>query len=210
MIGLATEGGRSTVTFANRAENAASLVRGRHRNQQFDRGNPRIEKLYIFWNKARGSRVSYLAAQFGAVSSRLAPQGRFEMTKKGFEDRGQRLVRRAAARFAISRAVIVAMLIGPIVGAMLAAAAVAAQDAASVITIDNFTFAPPELTVAVGTMVKWVNHDDIPHTVVNKDKVFRSTALDTDDSFSYTFASAGTFDYFCGLHPHMVGKVIVK
>src|SRR6267154_538031 len=117
--------------------------------------------------------------------------------------------RSAAARFAISRAVIVAMLIGPVVGAMLAVAAVAAQDA-NVITIDNFTFTPPELTVAVGTTVKWANHDDIPHSVVNKDKVFRSKALDTDDSFSYTFASAGTFDYFCGLHPHMVGKVIVK
>ena len=119
-------------------------------------------------------------------------------------------LRSAAARLAISRAVIVAMLIGPIVGAMLAAASVAAQDDTNVITIDNFTFTPPELTVAVGTTVKWVNHDDIPHTVANKDKAFRSQALDTDDSFSYTFASAGTFDYFCGLHPHMVGKVIVK
>ena len=118
--------------------------------------------------------------------------------------------RSAAARFAISRAVIIAMLVGPIVGAMLAAASMAAQDATNVITIDNFTFTPPELTVAVGTTVKWVNHDDIPHTVANKDKAFRSQALDTDDSFSYTFASAGTFDYFCGLHPHMVGKVIVK
>ena len=119
--------------------------------------------------------------------------------------------RSAAARFALSRAVIIAMLVGPIVGAMLAVASVAAQDATNVITIDNFTFTPPELTVAVGTTVKWVNHDDIPHSVVNKDKVFRSkAALDTDDSFSYTFASAGTFDYFCGLHPHMVGKVIVK
>jgi plastocyanin len=132
------------------------------------------------------------------------------MTKKGFEDRGQGLGRRAAARFAISRAVIVAMLIGPIVGAMLAAASVAAQDATNVISIDNFIFTPSELTVAVGTTVKWVNHDDIPHLVVNKDKVFRSKALDTDDSYSFTFTSAGTFDYFCGLHPHMVGKVIVK
>jgi plastocyanin len=119
-------------------------------------------------------------------------------------------LRPAAARFATSRAVIVAMLIGPIVGAMLAIASVAAQDATNVITIDNFTFTPPELTVAAGTTVKWVNHDDIPHSVVNKDKVFRSQALDTDDAFSYTFASAGTFDYFCGLHPHMVGKIIVK
>ena len=118
--------------------------------------------------------------------------------------------RAATARFAISRSVIVPMLIGPIIGAMLAAATVAAQDATNVVTIDNFTFTPPELTVAVGTTVKWVNHDDIPHLVVNKDKAFRSKALDTDDSFSYTFASAGTFDYFCALHPHMVGKVIVK
>ncbi len=120
-------------------------------------------------------------------------------------------LRSAATRFAVGRAVLVAMLIGPIVGTILAVVSVAAQDATNVITIDNFTFTPPELTVAVGTTVKWVNHDDIPHSVVNKDKVFRSkAALDTDNSFSYTFASAGTFDYFCGLHPHMVGKVIVK
>ena len=122
-----------------------------------------------------------------------------------------RHLRLTAGRLAIGRALVVAILLGPVVGAMLAVGAVAAQDATNVITIDNFTFTPPELTVAVGTTVKWVNHDDIPHSVVNKDKVFRSNAaLDTDDSFSYTFASAGTFDYFCGLHPHMVGKVIVK
>ena len=118
--------------------------------------------------------------------------------------------RSAAARFAVSRALVVAILLGPVVGAMLAFGAVAAQHATNVVTIDNFTFTPPELTVAVGTTVKWVNHDDIPHLVVNTDKAFRSKVLDTDDSFSYTFASAGTFDYFCGLHPHMVGKVIVK
>jgi plastocyanin len=118
--------------------------------------------------------------------------------------------RAASSRFAVRRAVIVAMLIGPVIGAMLAVASVAAQEAANAITIDNFTFTPPELTVSAGTTVKWVNHDDIPHSVVNKDKVFRSKALDTDDSFSYTFTSTGTFDYFCGLHPHMTGKIIVK
>ncbi len=119
-------------------------------------------------------------------------------------------LRLAAARFAPSRAVVVAMLLGPILGAMLAFGAVAAQDATNVITIDNFTFSPKELTVAVGTTIKWVNHDDIPHTVVEKKTTFRSKALDTDDSYSFTFTSAGEFDYFCGLHPHMVGKVIVK
>lgn len=118
-------------------------------------------------------------------------------------------LRPAAARFTPGRAIVVAMLLGPAAGALLAFGAVAAQEA-NVVTIDNFTFTPPELTVPVGTTVKWVNHDDIPHTVVNKDKVFRSKALDTDNSYSFTFASAGTFDYFCSLHPHMQGKIIVK
>ena len=116
----------------------------------------------------------------------------------------------AAARFAPGRAVAGAMLLGPMLGAMLAFAAVAAQDTSDVVTIDNFTFSPKAVTVAVGTTVKWVNHDDIPHTVVEKNTTFRSKALDTDDSYSYTFTSAGTFDYFCGLHPHMVGQIIVK
>jgi plastocyanin len=119
-------------------------------------------------------------------------------------------LRRTAARFVPCRAVLMAMLLGPIAGAMLAFGAVAAQDAGNVVTIDNFTFGPKELTVAIGTTVKWVNHDDIPHTVVEKNTTFRSKALDTDDSYSFTFASAGSFDYFCGLHPHMVGKIIVK
>jgi plastocyanin len=119
-------------------------------------------------------------------------------------------LRVALIRFAPGRALIVAMLLGPIIGAMLAFGALAAQDATNVITIDNFTFSPKELTIAVGTTVKWVNHDDIPHTIVEKKTTFRSKALDTDDSYSFTFTSAGTFDYFCGLHPHMVGQVIVK
>jgi plastocyanin len=119
------------------------------------------------------------------------------------------LLRSAAARLASSRALIAAMLLGPVIGAMLAFGAVAAQDA-NVVTIDNFTFGPKELTIAVGTTVKFVNHDDIPHTVVEKKLSFRSKALDTDDAYSYTFATAGSFDYFCGLHPHMVGKIIVR
>jgi amicyanin len=118
-------------------------------------------------------------------------------------------IRLTMARFTPARGVIVAMLSGPVVGALLAFGAIAAQEE-NVVTIDNFTFTAPELTVAVGTTVKWVNHDDIPHSVVDKNKAFRSKALDTDDSYSFTFASAGTFDYFCGLHPHMVGKIIVK
>ena len=118
-------------------------------------------------------------------------------------------LRLATARFTPGRAVVVAMLFGPVVGALLAFGAVAAEEA-NVVTIDNFSFTAPELTVAVGTTVKWVNHDDIPHNVVASNKAFRSKPLDTDDSYSFTFASAGSYDYFCGLHPKMQGKIIVK
>ena len=120
----------------------------------------------------------------------------------------------AAARLVLNRGLVVALVSGPVIGALLALGTVAAQDAtkkdANEITIDNFTFTPKELTVPVGTTVTWLNHDDIPHTIVEKKTTFRSKALDTDDSYSFTFTSAGTFDYFCGLHPHMVGQVIVK
>lgn len=78
------------------------------------------------------------------------------------------------------------------------------------IAIDNFTFGPNVLTVKAGTTVTWVNRDDIPHTIIDKNrKVFRSKVLDTEDTFSFTFAQPGTYDYFCGLHPHMTGHVVV-
>jgi plastocyanin len=89
--------------------------------------------------------------------------------------------------------------------------ALAASDPvpAATVTVDNFSFTPATLTVKPGTTVTFVNHDDIPHQIVAVDKTFRSKALDTDDSFQFTFATAGDFDYFCGLHPHMKGKIIV-
>ncbi|WP_315776491.1 MULTISPECIES: cupredoxin family copper-binding protein [unclassified Bradyrhizobium] len=77
------------------------------------------------------------------------------------------------------------------------------------VTIDNFTFTPAALTVKVGDTVTWTNHDDIPHTVVSAGK-YRSKTLDTDDSFSFTFAAAGDYKYFCSLHPHMTGLVKVE
>lgn len=78
------------------------------------------------------------------------------------------------------------------------------------VKIDNFTFNAPEVTVKVGATVTWTNGDDIPHTVVAKDKSFKSKVLDTGDTFSFTFAKAGQFDYFCSIHPHMTGRVVVK
>jgi plastocyanin len=77
------------------------------------------------------------------------------------------------------------------------------------LTIDNFTFKPDTITVPVGTKVVWENDDDIPHSIVETTGKFHSAALDTDDKFGFTFDRAGTFEYFCGLHPHMKGKVVV-
>lgn len=78
------------------------------------------------------------------------------------------------------------------------------------VRIDNFTFAPVELTVKAGATVTWTNHDDIPHTVVNADKAFKSKVLDTGEKFSSTFPTPGTFAYFCSIHPKMTGKIVVQ
>jgi plastocyanin len=75
--------------------------------------------------------------------------------------------------------------------------------------IDNFTFDPGTIMVSVGTKVVWENDDDIPHSIVETTGRFHSAALDTEDKFSFTFNQAGTFDYFCGLHPRMIGKIVV-
>jgi plastocyanin len=80
------------------------------------------------------------------------------------------------------------------------------------VVIDNFAFSPRTLTVAPGARVTWVNRDDVPHTATSsaRPRAFDSGALDTDDAFSFVFTAPGTYDYFCALHPHMTGKVIVK
>ena len=77
------------------------------------------------------------------------------------------------------------------------------------VTIDNFTFTPAELKAKVGDTVTWTNHDDIPHTVVSAGK-FRSKAMDTDNTFSFTFTAAGDYPYFCSIHPHMTGMIKVE
>ena len=79
------------------------------------------------------------------------------------------------------------------------------------VMIDNFSFSPAELTVHVGDNVVWTNHDDVPHTVVSKkpDRTLHSDALDTDDKYEHRFTDAGTYDYFCSVHTHMTGKIIV-
>jgi plastocyanin len=80
------------------------------------------------------------------------------------------------------------------------------------VKIDNFSFWPANLTITAGTTVTWINRDDIPHTVVSSDDpiVFKSKALDIDDRFSFTFTKAGTYSYFCSIHPKMTGIIVVQ
>jgi plastocyanin len=97
-------------------------------------------------------------------------------------------------------------------GAALACvvAPLAAQTGGAAVVIDNFTFAPQRLTIKAGTTVTWTNRDDIPHTVTSKTAVFRSKALDTGDTFTFTFTAPGSYPYFCALHPHMTGTIVVE
>jgi plastocyanin len=86
------------------------------------------------------------------------------------------------------------------------------RPASAEVKIDNFSFGPATITVAVGTTVTWTNRDDIPHTVVSADdpRAFKSKVMDTDEKFSFTFTKAGTFPYFCSVHPKMTGTVVVQ
>ena len=112
-----------------------------------------------------------------------------------------------AVSLAVSRAALAGGLF------LFAAAASSAMESADAeITIDNFTFAPTDRTIAAGTRVTWINRDDIPHTVVDADepRAVKSPPLDTGERFAHTFATAGTFRYFCSLHPRMQGTIRVQ
>ena len=112
----------------------------------------------------------------------------------------------------------VAGVAAPVMIAMLllfaGSPSVTASDQPSVanaaVKIDNFVFGPQTLTVPVGTTVTWTNSDDIPHTAVSTDGVFKSKVMDTDEKFSYTFTKAGTYPYYCTIHPKMTGQIVVQ
>jgi plastocyanin len=118
--------------------------------------------------------------------------------------------KRGQQRFAMSlaRAAVAACLLGCAAGVTLGVAF--AEGDVAAVKIDNFTFTPKSVTVKAGTTVTWTNQDDIPHTVTSTTKQFKSKALDTDDKFSFTFATPGTYEYFCSLHPHMTGTIVVE
>ena len=111
------------------------------------------------------------------------------------------------------RSVLAAVVLGAVVGSGLAGGVLVAKAAspATAISIDNFTFTPQTVTVKAGTTVSWTNKDDIPHGVAWVNNIFtRSKAMDTDDSSSFTFTTPGTYQYFCYVHPHMTGTIVVE
>jgi len=111
------------------------------------------------------------------------------------------------------RPIIASTVLGAVVGSVLAAGVLFARadSPAGAVSIDNFTFTPPTLTVKADTTVTWTNRDDIPHTVASSNNAFKkSGALDTDDSYSFTFTTPGTYQYFCYIHPRMVGTIVVE
>jgi plastocyanin len=113
------------------------------------------------------------------------------------------------------RSALVAAALGAATATMLAAVVLPswAQNAAppGAVSIDNFTFTPASLTVKAGTTVTWTNKDDIPHGIASSNNAFKkSKALDTDDNYSFTFTTPGTYQYFCYIHPHMVGTIVVE
>jgi plastocyanin len=106
--------------------------------------------------------------------------------------------------------IVMVVCLAPSMAALICHAKDAAPRTQYQVAIENFTFAPATLTVPAGTTVTWTNRDDMPHLVVIPDGKQRSAALDTDQSFSYTFSRPGTYAYFCGMHPKMTGTVVVK
>jgi plastocyanin len=111
------------------------------------------------------------------------------------------------------RPLIAAAGLGAVTGLMLGVDVLLAApgDPVATLSIDNFTFTPATLTVKTGTTVTWINKDDIPHAIASATGAFtKSKALDTDDSYSFTFTTPGTYKYFCYLHPRMVGSIVVE
>ena len=79
------------------------------------------------------------------------------------------------------------------------------------VEIANFTFAPATLTVAAGSPVSFVNHDDAPHRIASADRAFApSSALDAGETFTVRLTRPGTYRYFCTIHPQMQGRIVVR
>jgi plastocyanin len=124
--------------------------------------------------------------------------------------KGNRTMKRNSVWVASFTAAVIIAIVLLIAGSPTVSANDQPSAANAAVNIDNFVFGPQTITVPVGATVTWTNKDDIPHTSVSTDGVFKSKVLDTDEKFSYTFTKAGTYPYYCTIHPKMTGKVVVQ
>jgi plastocyanin len=93
--------------------------------------------------------------------------------------------------------------------ALAALIAAAPAPSAPAVAIKDFAFAPATMTITAGQTLRFVNRDGEAHTVTAKDGSFDSGGLDTGDSWTHRFDRAGTYAYFCSLHPYMKGAIVV-
>lgn len=89
-------------------------------------------------------------------------------------------------------------------------AASAAHAGDAMVVMKNFDFSPMDIAVPVGATVTWKNMDGEPHTVASRDGLFRSPALDQNDTFQFKFDKPGTYKYVCSIHPKMMATVTVN
>jgi plastocyanin len=156
--------------------------------------------------------VAVLAANEASSCVEAKEQVRTQMNieKRKFNYKGNRIMKRNSvwvASFTASVVIAIALLVA---GSPVVKANDQPSAANAAVNIDNFVFGPQTITVPVGATVTWTNKDDIPHTSVSTDGVFKSKVLDTDEKFSYKFEKAGTYPYYCTIHPKMTGKVVVQ
>lgn len=109
-----------------------------------------------------------------------------------------------------SRRVLLAVAASSVFALALAGVTPARAQTPNAVVIKNFMFSPMELTVKAGSTVTWKNLDGEPHTVVNDAGLFRSSALDQDDTFQFKFDKPGVYKVFCGIHPNMRETITVQ
>jgi plastocyanin len=146
----------------------------------------------------------------GQTTGQIQWQHKNLLVTKSRKGKEKMMMRRSVWMAGLAAATMIAVLLLLAATATVKANASQAQGKTAEAKIDNFSFSPATLNVAVGTTVTWTNHDDIPHTVVSTDGVFKSKVIDTDEKFSYSFSKAGTFPYYCSVHPKMTGTVVVQ
>jgi plastocyanin len=126
-----------------------------------------------------------------------------------FNDTKDKEVRMERKLFVSVLAIALSLTLSPILLLRPTAAKSEEKSSPPEVLVDNFSFAPESLTVPVNSTVTWVNKDDVPHVIASNDGLFKSKALDTNDKFSFTFTKAGTYSYYCSIHPKMEGKILV-